>query len=410
MEAKDIKAKFDIKELELQSLLEITQAINNNLPEEALYKIYNFTIRANLNISKLALYVLDDRWDCKTHFGTKKDFTNIPIDKRFLEYKNIHLIDCEGADPFCEFEVVVPVAHKDKKLAFVFVAGEKELNGAETVNTNFVQALSNIIIVAIENKKLVRRQVEQEMLRRELEIASNLQQFLFPKELPYNENLKIAAFYQPHHSIGGDYYDYIRINDDQFLFCIADVSGKGIPAAMLMANFQASLRTMIRQSTLLLEIIKELNFQIMNNASGQHFITFFAGIYDKALSRLKYVNSGHNPPLLIDGQGKMVQLDKGSTILGGFHELPFLDVGVVENLDEFFFFSYTDGLSEITNDKNEEFGADRVKNLVKKHYKKDLKELNKIVIEEMNEFKGSRPIKDDITLLSVSVFNKPAEH
>lgn len=405
MEVNDIKAKFDIKELELQSLLEITQAINNNLSEDALYKIYNFTIRANLNISKLALYVLDDDWNCKTHFGTKKDFSTIPFDHKFLNYTHIKSIGCNSDDPFCEFEVVIPVAHKERKLAFVFIAWETEHGASGMVNTNFIQALSNIIIVAIENKKLARRQMEQEMFRRELEIARNLQQFLFPKELPYDDDLRIAAYYQPHHSIGGDYYDYIRINDDQFLFCIADVSGKGIPAAMLMSNFQASLRSMIRQSTLLQDVIRELNFQIMNNAKGQHFITFFVGIYDKARSRLKYVNAGHNPPLLIDQSGKTQLLEKGTTILGGFHELPFLDVGVLEGLNRFLFFSYTDGLVEITNSENEEFGADRVQDLVEKFRNRDVKELNQAVIDEMNSFKGDKPMKDDITLLSVGVEN-----
>lgn len=405
MEVKDIKAKFDIKELELQSLLEITQAINNNLSEEALYKIYNFTIRANLNISKLALYVLDDDWDCKTHFGTKKDFSTISFDSRFLNHTSIKSIDCNSDDPFCEFEVVIPVAHKEKKLAFAFIAWEKEHGATGTVNTNFIQALSNIIIVAIENKKLARRQMEQEMFRRELEIARNLQQFLFPKELPYDDELKIAAYYQPHHSIGGDYYDYIKINEDQFLFCIADVSGKGIPAAMLMSSFQASLRSMIRQSTLLQDVIRELNFQIMNNAKGQHFITFFVGIYDKALSRLKYVNAGHNPPLLIDEEGNTLLLEKGTTILGGFHELPFLDVGVIEDLNRFLFFSYTDGLVEITNYNNEEFGSDRVKELLEKHQNSGVREINKVIIGEMNIFKGDRPMKDDITLLSVELKN-----
>jgi len=403
MAADELKTKYDIKEIELQSLLEITQAINNNLSEDALYKIYNFTIRGNLNISKLALYVKDARWNCKTHFGTKKDFSNIEFDKKYLEYTEVQMLNCPPDDPYGEFEAVIPVAHKDRKLAYVFVGGKK--SRTEQVNTNFVQALSNIIIVAIENKKLARRQIEQEMIRRELEIASNLQQFLFPKELPYNENLKCAAFYQPHHSIGGDYYDFIRINESQFLFCIADVSGKGIPAAMLMSNFQASLRTMTRQTTLLQEIIKELNFQIMRNAMGQHFITFFIALYDKNRKRLKYVNSGHNPPILIDKKGKFHLLDKGSTILGAFDELPFLDVGIMEKLDSFFFFSFTDGLIEITNDENEEFGADRVNELIKKYYRHDLKELIQIVIREMNEFKGDKPYKDDVTLFCAQVDN-----
>ncbi len=404
MASQELKTKYDIKELELQSLLEITQAINNNLSEDALYKIYNFTIRANLNIHKLALYVKDDKWYCKTHFGTKQDFASVPFDESYLEYKNVHLIDCSSENPFCEFEVVIPIAHKDRKLAYVFVGGQNSDN-SEKVNTNFVQALSNIIIVAIENKKLARREMQQEMIRKELELASNLQQFLFPKELPYTKNLKCAAFYQPHHSIGGDYYDFIQINEDQFLFCIADVSGKGIPAAMLMSNFQASLRTMVRQTTLLQEIIKELNYQIMHNAKGQHFITFFIGIYDKTLSRLKYVNSGHNPPILITGDGDYQLLEEGSTILGAFDELPFLEVGVIEDLKEFFFFSYTDGLIEITNAENEEFGEERVKKLITRHYNYDLKELNQLVIGEMNTFKGDKPYKDDVTLFCTRVKN-----
>lgn len=405
MDLNDIKAKFDIKDLELRSLLEITQSINNNLSEEALYKIYNFTIRANLNINKLALYVYDEEWECKTHFGTKKDFSSIALNPKYLDYKNIHAINCDSDDAFCEFEVIIPVAHKDRKLALVFVGVGRGKDPTEEVNTNFVQAISNIIIVAIENKKLARRQLEQEMIRKELQIASNLQQYLFPKELPYHEGLKCAAFYQPHHSIGGDYYDYIKISDDQFLFCIADVSGKGIPAAMLMSNFQASLRTLIRKTTLLQEIIAELNYQIMNNAMGQHFITFFVAIYEKSTSRLKYVNAGHNPPILIDGHGKLQPLEKGTTILGTFDKLPFLDVGIIENLDKFLFFSYTDGLVEITNDKNEEFGAERVCELVQKYHNTDLRELNKLVINEMNDFKGNRPFKDDITLLSARIDN-----
>ena len=105
----------------------------------------------------------------------------------------------------------------------------------------FIQALSNIIIVAIENKKLVRKQLPQESFRKEFEIASDVQQFLFPDKLPNTDLLKIEASYFPHDMVGGDYYDYIPINKNQFLICVADVSGKGIPAALMMSNFQASL-------------------------------------------------------------------------------------------------------------------------------------------------------------------------
>ena len=267
IKAEVFKAKYDLKELELNSLLEITQAINNNLPEESLYKIYDFTIRANLNIKKLALYVLDDHWECKVNFGTTVNFADQRFDEYFLTYEKIQPNKISNNSPFNEFEVVVPIKHKDNNLAFIFISGYDEANDKE-INTNFIQALSNIIIVAIENKKLARQQIEQEMIRRELEIAVNVQQFLFPKKLPYDNQIKVAPFYKPHHSIGGDYYDFISIGKDKFLFCIADVSGKGIPAALIMSNFQASLRTLTRQKIRLEGMIHELNYLVMSNAEG----------------------------------------------------------------------------------------------------------------------------------------------
>jgi sigma-B regulation protein RsbU (phosphoserine phosphatase) len=393
-----LKAKYDLKELELNSLLEITQAINNNLPEESLYKIYDFTIRANLNIKKLALYVLDEHWECKANFGTSVKFHQLPFDESFLSYEKIQTIDGSNISPFNEFHVIIPIAHKERKLAFVFISGYNESD--EEINTNFIQALSNIIIVAIENKKLARKQIEQEMIRRELEIAGNVQKFLFPKKLPYNNEIKVASFYKPHHTIGGDYYDFIEISDHQYLFCIADVSGKGIPAALLMSNFQASLRTLTRQTTLLQEIITELNYQVMSNAEGQHFITFFVAIYDTKIKRLKYVNSGHNPPILVREKNNIELLTEGSTVIGAFPELPFLNVGIIENLNAFLFCSFTDGLTEIKNDKGEDFGDEEIHKTVQQHWQMEPKDLNAAIIEAMEKFKGKNNFKDDITLFT----------
>lgn len=398
----NLRAKYDLKELELNSLLEITQAINDNLPEEQLYRIYDFTVRGNLNIKKMALYVLDDKWECKVNFGTEVKFTEQTFDEQFLSYKKIQNLPTLNNSEFNEFQKIVPIAHKDKNLAFVFISGYEEEKDKD-INTNFIQALSNIIIVAIENKKLARKQIEQEMIRRELEIAGNVQKFLFPKKLPYNEQTKAAAFYQPHHSIGGDYYDFIKISENQILFCIADVSGKGIPAALLMSNFQASLRTLSRQTSLLQEIITELNYLVMSNAEGQHFITFFVAIYDKKNKRLKYVNSGHNPPILARGKDNVELLKEGSTVLGAFKELPFLNVGIIENVEEFLFCSFTDGLTEITNAKGEEFGDSEILKVVKENVDQDPNELNSFIINEMEKFKGENNFNDDITLFTCKV-------
>jgi sigma-B regulation protein RsbU (phosphoserine phosphatase) len=407
MTEQSLKAKFEIKELELNALLEITQAINNNLSEESLYKIYNFTLRSNLNIKKLALFVLDEEWSCKVSFGTSKVFSKTHLLPEFKTIQDIthlkHFRKCE----FSVFDIIIPVTHKSTTLALVFVGGlEKGDPRYENEDgIKFVQALSNIIIVAIENKKLVRKQLVQESFRKELEIASDVQQFLFPDKLPNTPTLKIEASYLPHDMVGGDYYDYIPINKNQFLICVADVSGKGIPAALMMSNFQASLRTLLRQTPNIRDIVEALNFQVLENTKGEKFITFFAAIYDIRLRTMVYVNAGHNPPILIDRKNGMTLLEEGSTVLGAMHPLPFLNEGFVPDIDDFLLFCYTDGLTETVNEEGVEFSSDWLANYFQSEeiFVKDLNTIHQDIIVALDTFKGVRGYHDDITILSCRV-------
>ncbi len=397
----DYKKQIERKELELSALLEITQAINSNLPEESLYKIFNFTLRSNLQIKKLALFVFDKTWSNKVNFGTQKNYLKTKLDDRTKLIKNIHRMtefpDCE----FDEFDLVIPIAHKAETLALVFVGGFDQASHTED-SIRFIQALSNIIVVAIENKKLVRQQLEQEAFRKELEIASDVQRFLFPEKLPNTERLKVEASYLPHDRVGGDYYDFIPINANQFLICVADVSGKGIPAALMMSNFQASLHTLLRQTPNLREIIEALNYQVLDSAKGEKFITFFGAIYDLKLKTMVYVNSGHNPPVLCDHTGIRL-LEEGSTVLGVMHPLPFINEGFITDIDNFTLFAYTDGLTETINETDEEFGIQALLDYLKDNYKKDLKTIHNDIIINLDGFKGRNAYRDDITLLSCRV-------
>lgn len=398
MSADLLKNKYDLKELELNALLEVTQAINSNLSEADLYKIYHFTLRANLQIKKLALFVLDEAWDCKVNFGTAVDFSDTMVNANFLEFDEITILEKQDKlGDFAEFEVCMPVLHKAQRLAFVF------LEGAVDVNFNFIQALTNIIIVAIENKKMARNALKQEALKKEMEIAREVQNFLFPETLPNEKGLQVAASYIPHQMVGGDYYDYIPIDDDRFLICIADVSGKGVPAAILMSNFQASLRTLVRQVTDITTIVHELNHQIMRSANGENFITFFGGIYDKKQKTFDYINAGHNPPMLICQENKIHLLETGTTILGSFDPLPFIEKGEVKDLPKFMFFGYTDGLTETINTKNEEFGTKRVQDILYENQDISLGELHEKILNAIDEFRGENAYFDDITMLSCKV-------
>jgi len=400
----ELKKQVERKELELNSLLEITQSINNNVPEESLYKIFNFTLRSNMNIKKLGLFVLDEVWNCKVNFGTKTNFQKLKLDDRFKLIKNIHRMDEFDECEFHEFDMVIPVAHKSDTLALIFVGGLNIHNNHDRDESiKFIQALSNIIIVAIENKKLARKQLEQEAFRKELEIASDVQQFLFPERLPYKERLKMEASYLPHDLVGGDYYDYIPINKNQFLICVADVSGKGIPAALMMSNFQASLRTLLRQTPNLKEIVEALNYQVAENTKGEKFITFFGAIYDLSLKTMVYVNAGHNPPILMDKKNGVRLLEEGSTVLGAMNPLPFMNEGFITDLDDFTLFMYTDGLTETVNEEGQEFGLQSLLDYFDKNKEKDIKTIHQDIIVNLDGFKGRNGYRDDITMLTCRV-------
>lgn len=353
---------FDIKDLELNALLEVTQAINNNLSESDLYRIYKFTLLGDLQVKRMALFVKDNEWACRVSFGAQHDWEGIVLEERFREIKeNGSLVNEDGE--FGDFDKVIPIFHKKQLLAIVFLSGI--LNDRQSDSSTFLQALTNIILVAIENKKLAKRQLEQEAYKRELEIAKRVQNFLFPKSLPKTDKLKIEAVYLPHHDVGGDYYDYLPIDKDRFLVCVADVSGKGVPAALLMSNFQASLRTLIRKTQDPEEIVRELNHIIFESGNGENFITFFFGIYDYRYCTFEYINCGHNPQYIVS-ELKVLELTDGTTILGAFAELPFLTTIKIENLSQFLFFGYTDGLTEVFNQDGDQYGEERVESVLKK--------------------------------------------
>jgi len=166
---------------------------------------------------------------------------------------------------------------------------------------HFVQTLSNIIVVAIENIRLFNESLRQEALKKELELASKMQSMLIPRKetLPRNEKLHLTAFYHPHFDVGGDYYDCIILNKDEVGFCIADVSGKGISAALLMSNFQANLRALFTHEISLPALVERLNERVISSANGEKFITLFIAKFNYRTNDLVYINAGHNAPYSI---------------------------------------------------------------------------------------------------------------
>ncbi len=401
------------QKMELETLLQITQSINNNVSESDLYAMLKFSLRGSFKVKKCAVFVFDEIWECKTIFGNKIIFTADKLDIEILQNitKLTFIKDIEIKDEaYQEYDVVLPIKHKDIILAYIFLTFDMNIP-QEDEQIYFIKTLANIVIVAIENKKLIRQQLKQASKeasnQKEMEIAKQVQSLLFPKKLPYTDNLKIKATYFPHALIGGDYYDFIPLEDNNFILCIADVSGKGVPAALLMSNFQASLRTLVRQTQNLSQIITDLNHQIYFNAEGGHFITFLIVLYNEKNKTLHYINAGHNPSFLFDFDTDNVHLlESGTTILGVFSPLPFVEEGIIQNLKNFYLFNYTDGVTETINDKNEQLGSENLLEILKSYQKNDLTEIHENLIDHLNQFKEKQDYVDDITMLSCKVESK----
>ncbi|MGI4735982.1 MAG: PP2C family protein-serine/threonine phosphatase [Janthinobacterium lividum] len=406
-----LEKQLFFKERELRALLEITQAITHDANEADLYKIYQFTLIGQLGMRRLALYVLDDKqFRLKAGFGTAlrvgSCFAPIALPQR-CQTQPCPVPELALGPEWAGFELLVPVRQQETVQAFVFI-GTTNADYATREALGFLETLSNILLGAVANRRLARQREASMMaeaaVRREIEIAQQVQQLLFPQHLPNNKSFAVQATYLPHTEIGGDYYDVVELSPDRLLVCVADVSGKGVPASLLMSNFQAGLRTLLRQGTNLATIVHELNHLLFRNSGGEKFITAFLGLYDRRTQVLEYVNAGHNDPLLLPDRGPAQRLHEGTVMLGIMPELPMLKVGLARVPPHSLLFLYTDGLTEVFDDQQNEYGEDGVLALLARSRYLPLTRLHQELLHDIRHFNTkSEKFADDVTLLSLRV-------
>lgn len=395
-----------VRDLKLTSLLEITKAINNNFSTDQLFQIYQEILRDQLSIGKVAVYSNYDGWKLILSYGVEPFQLDFDVERDLLQFRDITEVTTSADPKFNSFDSIIPVYHKNNPLAYVLIADISQDSlelSAIIKHLPFIQTLTNIIVVAIENKRLAKENIRQEGMRKELELAREMQKLLFPSTLPNDETLQVSAFYQPHHQVGGDYYDFIRINENEVLFCMADVSGKGVSAAILMANFQANLRALVNHTSSLAELVKELNSKVMLSAKGEKYITLFIAKYNTQTRIMTYINAAHNPPLMLC-EGTVSLLNTGCTGVGMFDEIPTIREGVLHITSGTILVCYTDGLIELENNSGESFGLERlIKLLSQSEASTGMAPLNEKIIQDAGKFRENQPYIDDIALLSFRI-------
>lgn len=362
---KNMKAKkssvdrLRISKFKLDALLDITLSINANLPTEELLSKYESILRNNLGIGKILIFKHAEKWECLFNGGFPEELeTRINVESQLIKFSEIALRNeeflSEGID------IIIPVYNNSVPLAFVLIGDiEEEGEGMSPVikHLNFVQTISNIILVAVENIRLVKENLRQEALKKELELAAKMQQNLIPdnQTMPSTGTLIAKGFYYPHYEVGGDYYDCIRLSDSKTGICIADVSGKGISAAILMSNFQASLRVLFTDSIKLPDLIRKLNSFMIASSAGDKFITFFVARYDHLSGNFEYLNAGHNPPVLFNTvTGQVIHLHSLCVGIGMIEEIPPVSEKNININNYSKLVCYTDGLSDLTGEDGKE--------------------------------------------------------
>ncbi len=399
-----LERELNLKQLQVNRLLNITQAINNNVSARGLYDMYRSFLSWEIGVRKMALFVKgEDCWSIATHIGIDESLLDLDITAELSRYTRLNNIQDEDHPLIGQFDVVIPVRHKDHPIAYVLIGGFEE-NEDMYNKVQFITTITNIVAVAIENKRLFKRQLEQERLKREMELASEMQRMLIPKSLPSKECYELSSIYKPHFNVGGDYFDFIEFADGKIVFCVGDISGKGVAAALLMANFQANFHTLINKRTRLDIFIRDINTSINRITEGDRFMTFFIAEYDINDRSLFYINAGHNPPIMMDQRG-ITFLDRGCTILGSFQDLPEVEVGAVEVQDEAIILTFTDGLTDIRNEAGSFIKEEILHDFVSEHYLLPAKVFNEKLLGLIDQFRGKQAYPDDFTILSCRIFN-----
>jgi len=265
------------------------------------------------------------------------------------------------------------------------------------------------LALVIDNARLTERMVAQERMRRELALAAEVQQRLLPSCAPQGVGMEVSGFCEPARGVGGDYYDFINFDNSQLGLAIADVAGKGMPAALLMSTVQATLRSLTARNGTpanyeLSSVVSKLNRLLFNTTNGEHYVTFFYATFDQLTQRLTYVNAGHNPPLYLqsDSNSEFRQLTSGGMVAGAFEHSAY-EQETVQMKPNDLLFLYTDGLTEALNEEGEEFGTSRIMETLKAIASLSADQIRDVVVRRVKEWCAGMSLYDDLTFVVMKV-------
>jgi len=406
-ELKDLNRELDSKIQRLNSLFELSKEFGLFSDTKKIQRLLILSLMGQFLVSKYAILSLNDSEvqiiDSKynneeLHKKIKAiDYSHIdsPVKSEMIQ-KAYPELDQLGVS------LIVPMKIQNKTKGLILLG--KRINNIDFTDSDieFIYSVGSLAIISLENRRLLQEEIEKQKLEEEIELARQIQQNLLPSEIPKSEIFEISAINLPSKQVGGDYFDVMKLEKDKILVSIADVSGKGIPASLLMANLQAFIKLIIQQEFELDKATATINDLLTQNTSDGRFITFFWGIMDEKEKSFTYVNAGHNPPILIRN-GKIIRLSEGGIILGVMKTIIPYNKNKISLQSGDTIVLFTDGVSEAMNTNSEEFGEDKLEDLCKNLSTLSAQTALESIRKEVESFTDGAPQSDDLTLMVIKI-------
>ena len=406
----DVNRRLDKKIQELNTLFEISKELNSTLESEKIINVLAYALMGELMVQRCLIFAeTDGRLNLRVNKGIGGDgefeaLQSESFGNRLKQISQPVLTEKLIEDDLRQFlqgygvMLVLPMLSQNVVRGAVLL-GEKITKGDfRQDEVDFSATLCNAAMTSLENARLFQETLEKQRLEEELAIARDIQQRLLPKDSPQLGDYELAALNIPTHQVGGDYFDYFPIDGDRHAIAIADVSGKGVPAALIMSNLQATLHAMMTADVPFEDIVSRINNSVHRNTSFDKFITSFFALFDRQTATLTTINAGHNPPYLFHADGSFETLNEGGLLLGMFPNAPYKSETRQLQAGDWIVM-YTDGVSEAMNAESEEFGEKRIEEIIRANLNNSAAGMIEVITKAVKEFTTGMPQSDDITLV-----------
>jgi len=296
--------------------------------------------------------------------------------------------------------VCVPLLVKSNLTGLVTIYNKKVGTGFTEEDERLLNIIAAQSGTLIENARLFQESLKLAQVRQQQEAAWEIQRNLPPQSNPVVEGYDIAGASRPAQTVGGDYYDFIKMPGDRLGVFLGDVSGKGIPAALLMANLEATLRGQMFSELAVDELVRRTNKMMCESMDDERFVTLFCSFVDPNSQELSYCSAGHDPPILLSTTGDLTRLETTGIAVGVMEDMPYTAKSFTMNSGDLLVI-FSDGVPDATNEANEAYGMERLESLVREHKDEPSAELIETIFKSVADHVGDAPQFDDLTLAIV---------